>query len=230
MGKRTERRKNISKQRQRKRVISILIIVIGLSLVAFVIISSLNADNSNTSDIILPPAHDRPAISENTMGDQDAPVIVEEFSNYECGHCLNFAQNLEPQFIEDYVTPGKVFFKYMPYSWTDLSTFANIATFCAMNQGKFWEYRDIVYANMQNQAIGGLNETNLYAYAGVLELNEQIFSDCLTKKSSLHYVDDIVEYAGQVGITGTPTFKVNDRLVYANDLYSTIEEELGKTQ
>jgi protein-disulfide isomerase len=90
----------------------------------------------------------------------DAPVVLVEFSDFQCPYCKKFTDEIEPAIMRDFVSTGKVLFKYVPYSFLDdnspgrESKNAAEAAYCAGDQGKFWEYHDMLFTNQggENQA------------------------------------------------------------------------------
>ncbi|MBI9045541.1 MAG: thioredoxin domain-containing protein [Anaerolineaceae bacterium] len=238
MGKREDLRKQRQKQQRRKKIYLGVGIGAVLGLLAFLtvpsILSVINKDY--IEDIIIPEPVFRPMVQENAMGDPEAPVRVENISNFECSHCTNFAMESDPtilseaMILEDYVDTGKVQFVYIPYSWSPDEVYSpEAATFCAMDQGRFWEYRDIVFANVNNPKIVGLNKSVLISFAEKLNLNMPDFKKCLNDKKYPQRVKDDIEYARSIGLEGTPSFLVNDKLVFRSELVATIENALAGT-
>lgn len=244
MNKREERQQKRLKEEQRKKNISMVTIGAGLLLVvAGVFLPKLNlGKNKLLNNIVIPNFHERSNGTENAIGNPDATVKVEEFSSFTCSHCAAFALDPIPEsntadsiviptesyLLEHYIDTGKIYFIYYPYGWTDEANLASEAAFCAMEQGKFWDYRDVVFANQGNQAIDGFSSASLEAFAEKISMNTKQFNDCFVNKK---YHQKMLEYnslGNSRGVEGTPTFIVNDVNVYASDLIQTIENALNK--
>jgi len=139
------------------------------------------------------------------LGSPDAPVTVVEFSDYQCPHCRKFAQNIFPQLKEQFVDTGKVrwVMRDLPLRFHKNARKAAQAAHCAGEQGKFWEMHDVLFAQAKK-----LGEENLPGYGQVIGLDGAAFESCLASDRHLGEIDQSVEDAAAVRITGTPTFVV----------------------
>ena len=237
MSKREMKRKQELKTARRKQIIRIAAILGGALILLFAVILPLirNSSSATNNKVLMPPTVERPMVNGDSMGDPNAPVKVVDFSNYRCSHCLNFALNKLPntlseeEIINDYVSNGKVYFTYLPYSWSPETPYsAEEATYCAMDQGKFWEYRDIIFTNLENPNIEAIDTDMLVTFAETLGLDMDTFNSCFDEHKYLQRISDDVILAEEIGLIGTPSFLVNDTLVFSNELISTIEAELAK--
>jgi protein-disulfide isomerase len=215
------------RQQQRTRLITIGIIA-AVAVLAAVVIIAIMQSNRVTGDFIIPEEHVRPMADRNSMGDPNAPIQVEEFSDYLCSFCRSFALQQEPAIVRDYVATGQVFFTYIPFSFmAPESARAAEASYCAADQDKFWEYHDIIFENVSvtNQALA---DVRLIQYAEALNLDVDTFRSCFNGNTYSNLVQQDIAYGRQAGVTGTPTFLVNGRLVSSNELVQVIEEELAR--
>jgi protein-disulfide isomerase len=160
-----------------------------------------------------------------SIGDPKAPVTVVEFSSYTCSVCKSFSENHEKDFIAEYVDTGNVYFTYVNIpSNSEQSLAAAEASYCAAEQNKFFEYKEYLYENAGHS--DAYTSDNLIEYAAFTDLNSDEFQTCLASdKYADAYLQDY-EYARSVGLTGTPSFLVNETLVYASELISTVESAL----
>lgn len=157
-----------------------------------------------------------------TIGNPDAPVKVTQFSSYYCGYCKSFSENIEPRFIRDYVEPGLVYYRYVNLAGdSEASQLAAIASYCAADQNRFFDYKDMLYT--YNAAQDGFSPDNLIKYANLIGLENNIFETCLNGNEFLDAYQQDLELAQDIGVNGTPSFLVNDQLVYSNDLFTTID-------
>jgi protein-disulfide isomerase len=210
-----------SKEQQRKRLIWIIVIVIGALLVAAaLILPSLNKPKIQTRA--------RPMANANTMGDSNAKIMVEEFSDFQCPYCKKFAEEMEPAFTEKYIATGKVFFTYTPYSFIGPeSVRASEAALCAADQNKFWEMHDILFGNQAGENTGVYTDNNLKSYARDAGLDMTAFNDCFASGKYTKQVNDNVTYGTSKGVRGTPYFLVGDKLVDATQLEATVDQALS---
>jgi protein-disulfide isomerase len=139
-------------------------------------------------------------------GDPNAPVTLVEFGDFNCGYCGRWAQQTLPLIQEKYIKTGKVRMAYVhfPILGADSMTAAE-GTECAARQDKFWEYHNIVYAN-----IGiGYTPENLTSLARQLKLDSDAFAACLASFSDRKSLEDDIRLAQVMGVRGTPAFLVN---------------------
>ena len=140
-------------------------------------------------------------------GSYDATVTIVEFGDFQCPKCDQWFQNEKPTIESDYIDTGKanLYFVDFPFLGEDSDTAAN-ASYCADEQGKYWEYHSTLYNNQ-----GGINEgwastSALKQFAADVGLDTMKFNTCL---DSGKYADRIA-YNKQVGMShgveGTPVF------------------------
>ncbi|HWO40570.1 MAG TPA: DsbA family protein [Candidatus Eisenbacteria bacterium] len=168
--------------------------------------------------------------NEPVFGPPNAPVSITEFSDFQCSFCKKFWENTLPKLKASYIKQGKVRFMYRHFAILgSFSEQAALASECAGEQRKFWEYHDKLFANQ-----GGLAFTNskLKQYARELKLNVGRFDPCLDSSRYRRKVDGETAVGASLGVRGTPTFFVNSRLLVGAqpiEVFETvIKEELGK--
>ncbi len=166
-------------------------------------------------------ADDDPAI-----GPADAAVVIIAFSDFSCPHCANFALNTLPRLIEAYGDRVRFVFRDAPILGPT-SGWAALAAECADDQGKFWEYHDLLFANQRS-----LSRENLTAYAQQLELDTAVFDACVDNQTHLEELQKDLADAQAVGLSGTPTFFINGRRVVGAQPFEVfveiIEAELAQ--
>jgi len=144
-------------------------------------------------------------------GDEDAPVTIYEFSDYQCPFCGRFYTDTFPLIEENYIKTGKVRLVFKDFPLDSIhpeATPAAIAARCAGDQGKFWEMHDKLFENQR-----ALGTSNYKQWAQELGLDAADFADCVDSKKYLSAVrKDLVE-GQQNGIQGTPGFFVDGRLI-----------------
>lgn len=147
-------------------------------------------------------------------GDIDAPAVMVIYSDFSCPYCTKFAQEVDPA-LEDLVEDGTLRVEWRDLAQiTDTSPLAAQAGIAAGNQGKFWEFHDVVYAATDPTEHPEYTEDSLVALAeqaGVPDL-EQFRSD-MTDAATAQAVEDAKQHAYDLGITGTPFFIINDAYV-----------------
>ncbi|MCU1268427.1 MAG: protein-disulfide isomerase DsbG-like protein [Acidobacteria bacterium] len=139
-------------------------------------------------------------------GNQNARVVLIEFSDYQCPFCGRFYRDTLPQVDKDYIGAGKIkyVFNNLPLEELHSSAFrAAQAVECAFDQGKFWELHNRLFAN-QN----ALATSDLATQAKAAGLDVAQFSQCLDSGKTSAAVRAGIGVAESIGIQATPTFVV----------------------
>ncbi len=231
MGKRevVKRRKQQYESKNNLTVI-LIIAAFAIVIVGMVILTQYKP----VGDFIVPDREVAQQRDGLTMGNPEAKVQVIEFADFQCPGCVNYWDVLEPTIIKNYIDTGKVFFTYSPFSFLgsgqawDESSKAAEAAYCASEQQKFWEYRDLILANHNGENQGVYTRNVLLAYAKKLKLDMDTFTECFDSEKYAQKVTDSNSYAESQGITYTPSFLVNGTIVNAAELVQAIENELAK--
>ncbi|RMF31580.1 MAG: DsbA family protein [Candidatus Nitrosothermus koennekii] len=147
------------------------------------------------------------------LGDKDAPITIIEFGDYQCPRCDQWYLNQRPILEDKFIDTNNVnlYFLDFPFLGSD-SFIAAEATYCAEEQGKYWEYHGILYENQKGIDSGWANKDNLIKFAEELGLDIESFKDCLDTGR----YKDRVEYNKSIGldngVQGTPTFFIIDNI------------------
>jgi len=148
-------------------------------------------------------------------GNPDAPVTIIEFSDFQCPFCSRFYTQTLPLIEKDYIDTGKVKLVYRDLPIDAIhpnARSAHIAAECADEQGKFWEYHDILFNNQRQwQGLGSVDFDNtLKEYAGQLGLQTASFDSCMKSPDISKEINDDLLDAAKYGATGTPTFFIGN--------------------
>lgn len=153
-------------------------------------------------------------------GNPDAKVTMVEFSDFQCPFCKRVLPVIE-KILEEYDIA--FYYRHFPLNIHENSFNAALASACANEQGKFWDYHDILFKN-QN----ALNVENLKTYAQEIGLDEIQFNNCLDSEKFKQEIKKNIIDGKALGIDGTPTFFINGKkVVGANEelIRKIIEEE-----
>jgi protein-disulfide isomerase len=164
--------------------------------------------------------------SAPVKGPKNAPITIVEFSDFECPFCGRVVPTLK-ELEKQYQGKVRVAFKHQPLPMHPNAKLAAVASMAAHEQGKFWEYHDLLFANQRQ-----LDRASLEKYAQDLKLDMKKFRSALdSNKFDAHITSDSNE-GMRVGANGTPTFFINGRqVVGAQPLESfkaVIDDELKK--
>jgi len=111
--------------------------------------------------------------SSPILGDLNAPITLVEFGDYQCFFCNRHFQETEEKLVENYINTGKVkmIFKDFTIIGPDSITAAH-ATHCANDQGKFWEYHDILYTNWGGENNGWASFEHLLEFENIRQMKK----------------------------------------------------------
>jgi protein-disulfide isomerase len=151
-----------------------------------------------------------------SWGAADAPVKIVEFSNFGCSHCADFAANDGKRLREEYEATGKVRFDFMPFSLGSAGPDAAAnAAVCAADQGRFWDYHDLLFAR-QLVSADAFSASSLKQYGQQLALDATKFNVCVDTGAHADNVHRTSQEGTTRGVNATPTLFVNnDRVVGA---------------
>ena len=142
------------------------------------------------------------------LGSESAPITIVEFGDYQCESCYHWFHNTRSTLIDNYVETGKakLVFVDLPFLGRD-SPKAAQASYCAEDQGKYWEYHSMLY-NFQEGApdSGWANRDRLNSFAFTLNMNMDEFNDCMDSSKYKIRVKANFNEAVKQGVQATPTF------------------------
>jgi protein-disulfide isomerase len=178
--------------------------------------------------ILLDPPRAEVSIPPGTpaLGPESAPVTLIEFADYECPYCQRAQSTVEMLLQKN---PGKVRLVHRDYpiEGHPRAFPASRAARCADEQGKFWEYHRRLL-----EPGADLSDQGLRAHATTLGLREDKFGSCLTSDRHDRAIHDSVAEGSALGVSATPTFFVNGRMVVGarpfEDFQQIIDEELAR--
>ena len=141
------------------------------------------------------------------MGAIDAPITIIEFGDYQCPNCKKWFLNTKPDIVTNYIDSGDAKLVFMDIAFLGKDSIpASIATYCAEDQEKYWDYHGFLYSNQLSVDNGWANSDSLKGYASNLGLNMDMFVSCMDSAKYQKRVQFNTEEAQNNGVTGTPTF------------------------
>lgn len=153
-----------------------------------------------------PPGMTAPIADAPARGAASAPVVMLEFSDYECPFCGRFVRDTFPAVDREYIQTGKVkhVFRAFPLESIHKNAFkAHEAAMCAAAQGKYWALHDQLFVNQK-----ALAPADLSRYAQTAGLDVAAFGACLSSDTMAPRVRSDVEFGNKLGISGTPLFLI----------------------
>ena len=141
------------------------------------------------------------------LGSETAPVTIIKMGDYQCEMCKRWNDNTRPKIIANFIDTGKanLVFIDLPILGPD-SHIAAEATYCADDQGKYWDYHLTLYDYQDHMNSGWANAERLKAFAFGLGLSMNEFEECLDSDKYRQHVKLNLQKAKSGGANSTPTF------------------------
>lgn len=164
-----------------------------------------------------------------SKGAADAPVTIVEYSDYQCPFCSRWVEQTYPSIVQDYIDTGKVRLEFRDFPLESLhpnAMAAAVAARCAGEQGNYWDMHDKLFGG-QGQWSNIADPSAIFAgYAGEMGLEAGAFTACLTSGQFDEAIALDLQAGQAAGVTGTPSFLINDNLVVGAQPLSTFQQAL----
>lgn len=188
-----------------------MLILVGLGVVVFalflVVVSFAKgeAKPSLREQTLTKKRYDIPVDGFPSVGPEDAPVVIVEFSSFDCEYCALFARTTFPLLMGKYPKDVRFVFRPAPSGseWSPGFKAAE-AALCANDQNYFLEYHDALFRDRDR-----LGEELYREIATNLELDMPTFDTCLENNDYKDWVQNELDFAFKLGVRGTPTFFIN---------------------
>lgn len=195
----------------------------GLTVVAFALLQQ-PAETTHVDDHLTPPAAQVPAglSVDRTLGNADAPVTVDIWSDFQCPACRQLAVDVEPTIISTFVATGTAKLVYHDAAFQgqrgadpryDESVEAAAGARCAADQGSFWQMHDWVFANWNGENEGAFRAERLRSIAGAAQLDLAAYDSCMATGDQQAKVRAETQQGLTAGINSTPTLFINGHAV-----------------
>lgn len=139
------------------------------------------------------------------LGPEDAPILLIEFSDFECPFCQRHFQQVYPQLQSTY--PDLIQYVFLDFPLTSIhpnAVPAAEASLCAFEQDAFWPFHDLLF-----EASQGFSRSAYESYAAELGLDLDAFAQCLDDGRYNEEVLADLEQGLEIGVSSTPTFFIN---------------------
>jgi protein-disulfide isomerase len=220
--KRQARRAKMEQREKRGRLVTIGLIILGAALLVFAVVWP---QLQPIAQVVAADPGTHPNAKDNIMGDPNAPITIEEFSDFQCPFCERFHKETEPLLRQYYIDTGKVRFVYRsmgnfvsdniaraaaaqgtPTPPKTESQDAALAAYCAGDQNKFWEMHAYLFANVLGEDAGSFTDRRLKAIAKKVGLDMGQFNSCYSSGKFRDRVQQDAQDGQAANITGTPGF------------------------
>ena len=142
------------------------------------------------------------------LGSESAPITIVEFGDYQCEACYAWFHNTRDTLIDNYIETGKakLIFVDLPFLGRDSPTAAQ-ASYCAEDQGQYWEYHTMLYTFQDGHPDSGwADRDRLNSFAFSLDMNIDEFNECMDSSKYKKRVKANYDEAVKNGVQSTPTF------------------------
>jgi protein-disulfide isomerase len=149
------------------------------------------------------------------LGSDSAPVEIMEFADFECPACARFAILEMPYVRERLIATGRLKWRFMdfPLQGHANSPTAHLAAGCADEQGRFFEMIDVIFNRQTEWATDSRADRKMRDYARQVGLDLDRYDTCVETKHAQPGIDADYAEGERLGISGTPTFFVNGRMM-----------------
>jgi len=185
--------------------------ILGIVVISIIIsIAAFASSPSETYDLDMARTHGdiSTAMGSPILGNPLAPITIVEFGDYQCHQCYNWFHNTKPMIMRDYIETGKANLVFVDFAFLGKdSPKASQATYCADDQGKYWEYHNSLYTSQESKIDSGwANSERLKAFAFNLDLDMELFNECLDSEKYSKRIQYNSQQARDNGVRGTPGF------------------------
>lgn len=173
---------------------------------------------SNTGEVV--EVVEVPSV-DSGVGSGGAIIKIVEYADFQCPYCARALPAVR-EIKETYGDQVEFEFKHFPL--TSIHPYAQKAaeaSECARDQGKFWEYHDVLFDNYN-----ALMEENLIRFASELGLDMETFSSCLSSGEKARLVRQHMTEGQREGVRGTPAFFVGDELITGAQPFSVFQQAI----
>ncbi len=138
-----------------------------------------------------------------TMGKEDAPLVLVEYTDYQCPFCQRFHNDAFAQIKANYIDTGKIRFvsRDFPLGFHENALRGAVAARCSAEQGKYWDFRNTLIVNASQ-----LQPDKIAGYAQNASMDVAKFKACTESDKYKAAIDKDIAEGTLAGVTGTPAF------------------------
>ncbi|HWB86412.1 MAG TPA: DsbA family protein [Bryobacteraceae bacterium] len=149
-----------------------------------------------------------------SFGTAGAPVVLVEFSDFECSYCKQEAKVLRDNLLKEYPTQVRFYFKYFPletiHPWAKAAAIASACVF-RQSPADFWSYHDWIFEHQESITAENLKSQVLDWAKSQKDLDALKLGECMDTKATEADIDKTVAEGRALNITSTPTLFINGR-------------------
>jgi len=219
LSKRQLRKEEIRKKERQQRTILIGgLALISVVILGIMIVPSVQKAANPAGDFVRITPQTYPEENGTSLGNPNAKVRLDLFEDFQCSACAIYTSQYEPDIIKSIVANNDVYYVFHQFPFEDDrstekgSDRAALASECAAEQNRFWDYKNLLFAN-QIGVEGQYSEVRLIAFAESLKLDMDQFQACLTTAKYQAELDAGLQLGTEMNVKGTPSLFVNGQEV-----------------
>lgn len=230
--------------------IALAVIMVGGTLAAFVPsgsnpTNSSNSSNNQNPNEIIQKLYNPVVQNASALGSSTADITIIEFADYQCESCAKFNREVRDDILRNFVNTGQVRFLFKDFiinndmtttTVDETSILAAEASYCAAEQGKYWEYHNKLYQNAVGENTQWVTIDNLKQIANNVGIGDLMqFSDCLESHKNSKTVKENDNLARSIGLQSAPTFillsnRTQPLAIQGAQPYSIFEQAIREIQ
>src|SRR5918994_2956146 len=152
--------------------------------------------------------------SAKPLGKEDANITFIEFADYRCPFCHKFHEETFDKLMNNFIQTGKAKYLFKDFVVNDRGEYkgsmqAAVASHCAADQGKYWEYSKEIYKNFKPEPQHWITLDSLTNFANNVQIPDvEKFKSCVESNKYQNQIEESGLSAKKLGITGTPSFAI----------------------
>jgi protein-disulfide isomerase len=203
-----------SKRRNRKRASPLTALFIPVAFLFGLVCGYLLWGSRESSAAASAVSRDDPS-----LGPRDAPVVIVEFSDYQCPYCKRWHDEVLPLILTEYGDQVRYIYRDYPLNGHPEAQPAAEAANCAGEQEAYWEFHDAIFSEEY-----GYGRSAYVQYARDLGLDTEAFNECLNSRKFQDEVMGDFRDGIRLGVNSTPTFFVNDTQVIGAQPFEVFQQ------
>jgi protein-disulfide isomerase len=157
-------------------------------------------------------------LADYVLGKADAPYTIVEYSSMTCPHCASFHTKVLPEVKKKYIDTGKAKYIIREFPLDNVAAAAFMLARC-VDQAKYFDFVDLLYANQQEWAFENNPLPSLQKFSKQVGFTEQRFNECLKDEKLLNHIESVRNRGSEkFGVRATPTFFINGQKLKGVDI------------
>lgn len=215
-------------------LVSVAAVLIGIAIVAVALPKPEPRD-----ELRMPPtAYDAALVNGSVLGSASAPVTIQLYADFQCPACRLFVTTQLPRLTDEFVRPGTVRIETHDIAFLGKGAFDEslelaVGAACAADQGRYWQFHDLVFWNQGRENRGDHDATFIGQVANLAMVDRTAWDACIAGDAPRKAIRSETSKAMGAGVNQTPTLIVNgERVIGVPDydtLASVIRRQAGET-